>query len=85
MFVLTEARALAVEAVAARLAHPVPAVWAAEARLAEAAPVDVVAPGAVGAVALAFTVLAVGAGGAFLGTPEDAGRKTRLTSAARDL
>lgn len=72
MFVLAEARTLAVHAVFAVCAHPLSAVWATEARLAQTASVDVVAAGAVSAVTHAFTVLAVSAHSTLLITPEGA-------------
>lgn len=70
MFVLAETAAFTVHAVFARCAHPVPAVWPAEARLAQAASVDVVAARAVGTVAHTFTVLTIGACSTLLVTPE---------------
>lgn len=70
MLVLAQTAAFTVHAVFAGWTHPVPAVWAAEARLAEAGPVDVVAA-TVGALAHAFAVLTVAACGALLVAPED--------------
>lgn len=70
MLVLAEAAAFTVHAVFAGWTHPVPAVRAAEARLAEAGPVDVVAA-TVGALAHAFAVLTVAACSALLVAPED--------------
>lgn len=60
-------------AVLARRTHAVPAVWTAEARLAQAAAVDVVAASAVGALAHAFAVLTVSACSALLIAPEGSG------------
>lgn len=69
MLVLAEAGALAVHAVLPRQTHPVATVWSAEARLTQTRPVDVVAA-AVGALAHALAVLAVGARRALLIAPE---------------
>lgn len=60
----------AVHAVVPGATHPVPALRPAEARLAQAAAVDVVAAGAVGAVTHAFAVLTVRPCSALLVTPE---------------
>lgn len=70
MLVLAEAAAFTVHAVFPGRTHPVPAVRPAEARLAEAGAVDVVAA-TVGALAHAFAVLTVAARGALLVAPED--------------
>lgn len=69
---------LAVHAVVFGFAHPALALRPAEARLTQAAPVNVEAAGAVGAVAHPFAVLTVGSSSALLITP---GRK----NAARRL
>lgn len=71
MFVLAEAGAFTVHAVFARCTHPVPAVWTTEARLTQAASIDVVAACTVSAVAHTFAVLTVSACSALLIAPED--------------
>lgn len=74
MFVLAETGALTVHAVFTGRTHPVPAVWPAEARLAQAASVDVVAARTVRTVTHTFTVLTVRACSTLLIAPE--GRNT---------
>lgn len=87
VFVLAEAGAFAVHAVLSRRAHPVSAVRPAEARLAQAAAVDVVAARPVGAVAHALAVLTVGARSALLVAPEqrNSGRWVRGCSQSSGL
>lgn len=74
VFVLAETGALTVHAVFTGRTHPVPAVWPAEARLAQAASVDVVAACTVRTVTHTFTVLTVRACSTLLIAPE--GRNT---------
>lgn len=69
VFVLAKTQALTVHAVFARCTHPVPAVWTTEARLAEAASIDVVAACAVSTVTHTFTVLTIRACSTLLITP----------------
>lgn len=61
VFVLAETGAFTVHAIFAQCTHPVPAVWPTEARLAQAASIDVVAACTISTVAHTFTVLAVSA------------------------
>lgn len=69
VFLLAEARALTVHAVCSGCAHPVPAVWTAEARLTQAGSIDVVAARPVSTVTHTLTVLPVGACSTLLITP----------------
>lgn len=71
VFVLAETGALTVHAVFALCTHPVPAVWPTEARLAQTASVDVVAPCTVSTVTHTFTVLAIRSCSTLLVAPED--------------
>lgn len=71
VFVLAETGALTVHAIFALCTHPVPAVWPTEARLAQTASIDVVAPCTVSTVAHTFTVLPISACSALLIAPED--------------
>lgn len=80
MFVLAEAAALTVQAVPAVRAHPLPAVFTVEARLAQTGAIDVVAARPVSAVTHTFTVLPVRARSTLLFTPE--GRETHRCETA---